>query len=400
MIDKPGQYPSELLWERIRSRALTQSVVDRQKIAVLGPFPPIRSGIAKHTEAVARALEHREDIEVRRWGFSKQYPAFLYPGGSERGTENEDHTSGDVQSLDGSNPLTWQRTAREIQAWGPSILIIPAWTFAVAPALGWVARQVSTSSNTVCMIVHNAYDHEAHWLKDRLTSWQLGAADRFVTHNVALAKELETRFPKKPAEVFPHPTFDDVPVATGRLARRSKLELLFFGLVRPYKGLDILLDAMSLVKRDDISLTIAGEFWKHQEETQEKIKRLGLNHSVELLARYVDDSEMAELFNRADAVVLPYRSVSGSGVVSLGFHYQKPIIASDLPGFSEILGASGAGWLFKTGDAADLAATIDRLSRSDLERASDAAGRLASDLTWSRFASIVQGDAENAGVKK
>ena len=399
MIHKSRQHPSEVLGRRKRNHALTQTALDRQKIAVIGPFPPIRSGIAKHTEAVARALEAREDIEVRRWGFSKQYPAFLYPGGSERDLGRGAQTSGVAESLSGPNPLTWRRTAHEIQLWGPSTLIIPAWTFAVAPALGWISRQVSASSTKVCMIVHNAYDHEAQRLKDRLTSWQLSAADRFVTHNVALAKELETRFPKKPAEVFPHPTFDDVPVARGRLARRSKLELLFFGLVRPYKGLDILLDAMSLVTRDDVSLTIAGEFWKHQEETQARIDRLGPDHSVELLARFASDDEMAELFDRADAVVLPYRSVSGSGVVSLAFHYQKPIIASDLPGFAELLCASGAGWLFKTGNAADLAATVDRLARDDLARASEAAGRSAKELTWSKFASIILCDDEKTEAK-
>ncbi|MEM9425130.1 MAG: glycosyltransferase [Pseudomonadota bacterium] len=366
---------------------------------MIGPFPPIRSGIAKHTEAVARALEAREDIEVRRWSFSKQYPAFLYPGGSERDLGEGAQTSGVAETLSGPNPLTWRRTAREIQLWGPSTLVIPAWTFAVAPALGWIARKVSASSSKVCMIVHNAYDHEAQRLKDRLTSWQLSAADRFVTHNVALAKELETRFPKKPAEVFPHPTFDDVPVATGRLTRRSKLELLFFGLVRPYKGLDVLLDAMPMLTRDDVSLTIAGEFWQHQEETQARIDRLGPGHSVELLAQYVGDDEMAELFDRADAVVLPYRSVSGSGVVSLAFHYQKPVIASDLPGFAEILRASGAGWLFKTGDAAHLAATIDQLGRDDLVRAGEAAGRSARELTWSKFASIILCEDENAEAK-
>lgn len=366
---------------------------------MIGPYPPIRSGIAKHTDAVARAFEARDDVEVRRWGFSKQYPAFLYPGGSERDISKADQASGVAESLSGPNPLTWRRTAREIQLWGPSTLVMPAWTFPVAPALGWIARQVSVARCKVCMIVHNAYDHEANALKDRLTSWQLGAADRFVTHNVALAQELETRFPKTPADIFPHPTFDDVPVATGRLTRRSKLELLFFGLVRPYKGLDILLDAMSLVTRDDVSLTIAGEFWQNEEETQAKIDRLGPEHAVELLARYVSDDEMAELFARADAVVFPYRAVSGSGVVSLAFHYQKPIIASDLPGFSEILSKSGAGWLFKTEDAADLAATIDQLDQETLTDASEAAGRTAKDLTWSKFASIILRDDQCAGEK-
>ena len=371
------------------SQELFEDVTSAQRIAVVGPFPPIRSGIAKHTEAVASALEARAGTEVRRWGFSKQYPGSLYPGSSERDQNRGASVANVQESLSGANPWTWQRTAREILDWNPTIVVMPAWTFAVAPALGWVARKVSARGAKICMIVHNAYDHEAKGWKDRLTTWQLSAADHFVTHNIALAKEVGERFPDTPVEVFPHPVFDDVPSATGKLARRTDLELLFFGLVRPYKGLDILLDAMKLLKRGDVSLTIAGEFWQGLEETKAQIDRLSSKNSIELISRYVDEAEMAELFHRADAIVLPYRAISGSGVVALAFHYRKAVIASDLPGFSEVVRNAETGWLFKSGDATDLAAIIDQFNQAQLKEAGEKAGRSGEDLTWDRFVGTI-----------
>lgn len=375
----------------------SSEVTCAHRIAVVGPFPPIRSGIAKHTEAVTKALEARTGTEVRRWGFSKQYPGLFYPGNSERDTSSSASGVKATETLSGANPWTWIKTAREIHDWKPTIVVMPAWTFAVAPALGWVARQVSGSGVKICMIVHNAYDHEAVSWKDRLTTWQLSAADLFVTHNLALAEDIGARFPGTPVQVFPHPVFDDVPTAKGDLPRRSNLELLFFGLVRPYKGLDILLDAMQILKKSGVSLTIAGEFWQDLEETKARIHDLSPRNSVELIARYVDEIEMAELFHRADAVVLPYREISGSGVVALAFHYRKAVIASDLPGFAEIVRDGETGWLFKPGDAAELAATIERLDRAQLTSAGGAAGRLGEDLTWERFVSCFIGENKANG---
>jgi glycosyltransferase involved in cell wall biosynthesis len=377
----------------------SSKVTPAHRVAVVGPFPPIRSGIAKHTEAVAKALEARPDTEVRRWGFSKQYPGWLYPGNSERDPNRPASGNGVTETLSGANPWTWHKSAREIQDWRPTTVVMPAWTFAVAPALGWIARQVSAPGVNICMIVHNAYDHEAVGWKDRLTTWQLSAADRFMTHNLALAQDVSARFPDTPVQVFTHPVFDDVPAARGDLQRRSELELLFFGLVRPYKGLDILLDAMQLLKRDGVSLTIAGEFWQDLEETKARINRLGSGNSVELISRYVDETEMAELFHRADAIVLPYRAISGSGVVALAFHYRKAVIASDLPGFAEIVLDGETGWLFRSGDAAELAGILERLDRSQTRSAGEAAGRFGQDLTWDGFvSSFIDGDEASGDV--
>ena len=362
-----------------------------RRVAIVGPFPPIRSGIAKHTEAIAQALERRDGVTVKRWGFSRQYPGFLYPGQSERDPEQPQASETVQETLDGANPLSWSRTLRDVRAFAPDLVVMPAWTFAVAPALGWIAKGLSKAGVEVCLVVHNAFDHEVAGWKDRLTTWQLSAADRFVTHNQALADEISQRYPSKSVQVFPHPVFDDVPTAKGTLDKRGDLELLFFGLVRHYKGLDVLLDAVERLESARVMLTVAGEFWQGLEETKARLDQLGPQVSIDLIPRYVGDAEMAELFHRADAVVLPYHAVSGSGVVSIACHYRKAVIASDLPGFAEIIRHGETGWLFKTADAADLARTIDGLDRAQLLAAGEAAGRFGQSLTWDRFADVVLG---------
>ena len=364
----------------------------RRRVAVVGPFPPIRSGIARHTEAIAQALETREGFDVKRWGFSRQYPGILYPGLSERDPDQLKARDTVKETLDGANPLSWRRTLSEIRDFAPDLVVIPAWTFAVAPSLGWVARGMSKAGAEVCMVVHNAFDHEVSGWKDRLMGWQLSAADRFVTHNQALADETDKRYPTKTAQVFPHPIFDDVPAAIGTLEKRGKLELLFFGLVRPYKGLDVLLDAIERLDSDQVKLTVAGEFWQGLDETKARLEQLDASASVDLIPRYVGDAEMAELFHRADVVVLPYHAVSGSGVVSVAFQYRTAVIASDLPGFADIIHDGKTGWLFKTGDAADLARVIDGLERGQAYIVGEAAGRFGDTLTWDRFADVVLGE--------
>ena len=370
--------------------------VTRPRVAVVGPVPPIRSGIARHTAATAQALAQL--AEVRVWSFSRQYPDWLYPGDSERAADLRPPERLAVEcSMDGVNPLSWRKTASQIAQWQPDLAVFPAWTFFLAPALGAVARSLRRRGVPVSVIVHNAVDHEAAWWKNRLSRWQLTQADRYVTHNDALASALRDVIPDAPIEVFPHPVFDDFPRPRGTLARRAGLELLFYGLVRPYKGLDIAIEALAFSGRRDVRLTIAGEFWQGVEQTQAQVVRLGLEDMVEIIPGHVSDADTAELFARADAIVLPYRTVSGSGIVPLAYHYGRAIIASDLPGLASTIEDGRTGWLFPAGDAASLSAIISGLDRTQTEVAGQHAAKFAKTLTWDRFAQrILQQTASTA----
>ena len=357
----------------------------QRRIAVIGPVPPIRSGVARHTAATAQALAQL--AEVRVWSFSRQYRNWIYPGSSERSADLRPPEGLTIASgLDGMNPLSWHRTASQVARWQPDLAVIPVWTFVLAPALGTIARSLRRQGVPVCAIVHNAVDHEAAWWKNRLSKWQLAQADRYVTHNDTLADAVRAISPGAPVAILPHPVFDDFPQPLGALARQRALELLFYGLVRPYKGLEIAIEALALSGRRDVRLTIAGEFWQGEDQLRAQITRLGLTDMVEIRPGHVSDADTAELFARADAVVLPYRAVSGSGVVPLACRYGRAVIASDLPGLASTIENGKSGWLFPTGDARSLSEIIARLDRHQTAMAGDHAMEFGRTLTWERFA--------------
>ncbi|MEL6642574.1 MAG: glycosyltransferase family 4 protein [Pseudomonadota bacterium] len=360
------------------------------RVAIIGPIAPFRSGIARHTTALARALARRQDVVVKVFSFDRLYPKWAYPGESEKDDSLGKPAELDTDyTLDTLNPLTWRRTTRACLAWCPDLVVIPAWSFVVAPALGTIAQQLRANGVPVTMIVHNAQDHEAAAWKTALSRFQLRKAQRFVTHNTGLQQTLATMVPGRETAISPHPVYDDFPKAMGTLPRRAGIELLFFGLLRPYKGLDIALKALARVEAD-VHLTVAGEFWDGRSETEELIQTLGLEDRVELLPRYVADAEAAELFHRADVLLAPYRSVTGSGVVAMAQWYGLPVVASDLPGFAEAIRPGETGWLVPPEDVDALAKCLG----SDVTPASVAAMAPAIDrardrLSWAQFARVV-----------
>jgi glycosyltransferase involved in cell wall biosynthesis len=361
------------------------------KVVVIGPMPPFRSGVARHTHALASALAARADVEVSGISFSRQYPSFLFPGEDDRdpgGARPADYAV--EYMIDTMNPLTWRAAAKTVSAMSPDIMITPAWTFFTAPCLGFVANRASRIGAEVVTIVHNAADHEEAWWKTKLSHYQLQSADRFVTHNNALAQTLRDFGLSASVDIFPHPVYDDYPCPEKTLPREFGLELLFFGLVRPYKGLDIALRALARSGRKDARLTIAGEFWDGRKETEALITELSLEDQVEIRPRYISDQETAELFARCDAVVTPYRTATGSGVVALAQHYRRPVIASAAPGLAEAVAHGRTGWIFPVGDVDALAGLLRRdVTRQSAAEMTPALDDVCERLSWSRFADAV-----------
>ena len=367
------------------------------KIAIVGPTLPFRSGIARHTDALASALAQDTQRNVTVYSFSRQYPKWLFPGESDTDPNAAPPTTYHTRyNLDSINPLSWRAVANAVVKDAPDLVIIPAWTFFTAPALGTIARRLRKAGIEVVMIVHNATDHEASRWKSAMSRYQLRAADRFVTHNKALADDIVALGINAPAVVSRHPVYDDYPDAHRTLPRERKLELLFFGLVRPYKGLDLALNALAQSALNDVRLSIVGEFWSGMEETQALIEQLGLSEHVDLVARYVSDQEAAEYFHRADAVLAPYRTATGSGVVALAQHYGRPVIASDAPGLAEAITPGRTGWLFPAGDIGALSALLaGAVSRKNAAAMAPAIEACREELSWPRFAqSVLRGDSE------
>lgn len=357
-----------------------------RKIAVVGPVDPYRGGVAMHTTHLAQTLQDAYGVDVRVISFSRLYPRLLYPGQSDRAPDGLPPKSLPVDYvIDSIYPLTWMRAAAALKSWGAGQVVIPAWTFFTAPSLGMIARSCRKNGMDVTMVVHNAADHEASAVKTRLSNFQLSQADRYIAHSAQVAEEVRRFRPDAQVVVSPHPIFRHYPSAEEYWSRRASLELLFFGLVRPYKGLDLALEALARSGRKDIHLSVVGEFWEDRKRYDALIARHGLGDLVELVDRYVSDREAAEYFSRADGVLLPYRSVSGTGVAPLAYRYGKPVIAADLPGLREIVKDNETGWLFPAESVDALAALLARIDAKDCSQMTGAIENTRRDMSWERF---------------
>jgi D-inositol-3-phosphate glycosyltransferase len=361
------------------------------RVAIVGPAEPFRSGVSRHTTALARALARRPETQVRVFSFSRQYPVRLFPGESDRAADARPPSDLDVRYIiDSVNPLTWLQAAREVTAFHPQLVIAPAWTFFLAPCLAAVLGHVRFwQGPPVVSVVHNVADHEGGALKAFSSNVQLRQASAYVTHTRELAAGIRQVVPDASVEVCVHPVFD-YPMALGKLPKRAELELLMFGLLRPYKGLDVLLEALARLPARSLRLSVVGEAWQDLAEMQASITRLGLNERVELVPRHVSDAEAAEYFARADAVVLPYRAVTGSGVLPLAFHYGKPVVVSQLPGFLELVEEGRTGWSFPVGDAQALAQLLEQhVTRSAAAALTQRIEQVRRVWSFERFAEVV-----------
>lgn len=301
-------------------------------------------------------------ITARLYSFKRQYPSWLYPGQSDRDSSLEGHREQNTEYLiDSLNPLTWLATARKIANEQPDLVVFHWWTIFWAPCFFVMMSVIRRRGIRIAMICHNLVDHDASAWKRFVSSVLLGRADAYLVHSSQHVEALCKRWPRKPIVHHPIPIYSHYPEPKGSLPPRGRLELLFFGFIRPYKGLDVLLDAVAALGRDDIYLTVVGEYWGDSTQLRTSVANAP---NIELHLRYMDDVEAAEYFARADFVVLPYRSATGSAVASVAFHYDKPIIASATGGLIDVIIDGQTGVLVPAGDASALAAAIASVDRT------------------------------------
>jgi glycosyltransferase involved in cell wall biosynthesis len=216
--------------------------------------------------------------------------------------------------------------------------------------------------------------------------YQLNKCKKFLVHNQSLANDIKQELPTAEVAICPHPIFDQYPSPTQKLEKRAELELLFFGIIRDYKGLDILLNAVAELQDIDFKLTIVGECWGSWDKYQKQIDDLQLNNRVEKVIQYASDEEAANYFTRADVVVLPYRSMTGTGVIPLAYHFETPVICSDLPAFHEVVKNHNTGVIAKGQSSKDIAQAITKFQelRTSVDFASNTRD-LTQLFTWQKF---------------
>jgi glycosyltransferase involved in cell wall biosynthesis len=351
------------------------------RVAIVGPFPPFRSGIADQDERLLRAMQGL-GVEPVAFTFRRMYPGFLYPGKrEERKEEEEDVLEGKEglptdsarvrPILDGLNPFSFSSASEEILSSGVSLVVIPWWTAYFAPHVLLLLRGFSRGDArvTTLLLCHNVFDHEPHRIKDALTRAVLRRADRFVVQNARNAREVARVREDAPVEVIPHPS-EPRAVIPDRAEARARLGVpaeapvfLFSGILRPYKGWDVLLEAFSRVRRElpDSLLVLAGEPWGDARKLSSRAPA-----GVRLELRYLPEDERALWFAASDAVVCPYRHASGSGVVADALAFSRPVIGSAVDGLVEVVEEGRSGLLVPPGDERALASALLRFVREDL----------------------------------
>ncbi len=284
---------------------------------------------------------------VKAFSFSRQYPDFLFPGKTQYVTPEDEAMPVEADAiLDTINPITWVKTARAIRAWKPDLLVMKYWMSWFAPSLGYVARHCGCKS---VVVLDNVIPHEAHWFDKPLTRYFLGGCNGFVSMSESVEKDLLSLRPGAPHILLPHPLYahfgakltrEEAAAALG--VDPARKTLLFFGLIREYKGLDILLEAFRNLP-EDYQLVIAGEPYGSFDKYQKIIDTLPGKDRVYVFPDYIRDSEVKKFFCAADVAVLPYRSATQSGISSIAYHFDVPMIVTDVGGLKGTIGERGTG---------------------------------------------------------
>jgi glycosyltransferase involved in cell wall biosynthesis len=321
------------------------------RVCLVAPVPPFRGGIAKYCYSLAKELEKRHELLLL--SYAKQYPAILYGNKSQIDTDiNKEAIRAEFKNLsfdiDSANIGSWLETSRKIAAFRPDTVIIPWWVVYWAPMYLYLLHSLKKKGIRVVFLCINVFEHEDNALKKFLTKLVLSRIDRIVVHSEQEKSEILEFNPKAIVKKHLLPLFNypDTPSD----GDGGKLNLLFFGFVRPYKGLDTLLHAIALLKDRPISLKIAGEFWNDKSEYLKLISELGISDKVEIVDGYISEQEMSRFFSQADLVVLPYKKSKTSGIIATAYGFGKPVLATDVGGFHEIISDGYTGKLVASND--------------------------------------------------
>ncbi len=340
------------------------------RIAIASTFPPYRGGIAQFNHRLSIALQEiGHEVHCANW--KRQYPSFLFPGKSQL-TLGADLTSGPAAVLDSIDPKTWRATATFLMSNSPDILLIPFWHAALTPALVGVISRMKKQRPELLVVglMHNATSHDSKFWDITLTKRFIGHLDSTFTLSEQVAKRVSELVPDQEPSVLFHPLYDHYPDLPPQLDARTRLDLpapneadvlLFFGLIRAYKGLQTLINAMQhLAHRErPVHLVIAGESYDDWGPYQSLIDASGMSSRIHVHNRFILDEELSTFFSSCQAVCLPYLKASQSGVTAIALHYDKPVVASDVGGLSEYLQEPGTGIVCEPNNPKLLAEAIE-----------------------------------------
>jgi glycosyltransferase involved in cell wall biosynthesis len=342
----------------------------KEKIIILGAAHPFRGGIASFNERLACEFQ-KEGHEVVLYTFTLQYPAFLFPGKTQYSSEPPPENLTIKRAINSVNPFNWRKVGRKIRAEKPDLVIFAYWMPFMAPCLGTIARAVKKDKKVKCIsLVHNMIPHEKHFYDAALTRYFIKPIDAYIAMSKSVYDDIERFDPKKPKTLSPHPLYDHFGEKISRQEALNRLSFnenniyfLFFGFIRAYKGLDLLIEAFAdeRLRKFPVKLIVAGEFYENEKPYLDAIQKNNLSNDVILRTDFIPNEEVKTYFCAADLIVQPYKNATQSGVTQIGYHFEKPMLVTDVGGLAEIIPHGKAGYVVAPDSRAIADALVDFL---------------------------------------
>lgn len=365
------------------------------KIALIGPSYPYRGGIAHHTNMLARTLRKRGHT-VDLITFRRQYPKFLYPGAFQEETPGDPDLSSE-RLIDSMNPLNWRAVGKELRKRDYDLYVFRFWIPLFGPVFGTIARLCGggKEGGRVLMILDNLFPHEKRPGDDYFRQLQFRYCNIALTQSSTVSQQFREHFPTIPETMLPHPVYENfgIPVHKGEARKQLELDnrptIMFFGFVRKYKGLDLLLEAMPAIRKKvpSVRLLVVGEFFGDPKPYLDIIEKHDLGDSVIVHDSYVPTEEVAIWFSAADLLVLPYRSATNSGIVQIGYNFALPSVVTDVGSLSEVVIDKETGYVVPDAKPETLAEAVEQgLREENLERLSENIVEERKKYSWDAFA--------------
>ncbi len=369
------------------------------KVVIIGPAHPLRGGIADFNEALCKGFL-AAGLDACIYSFSYQYPSFLFPGTSQftkdaAPTEFSIHTT--INSI---QPFSWRTTARKILDEKPDFVVVRYWLPFMAPALGSICRMLRKKGIKVIAITDNVIPHEKRIGDRMLTRYFLKSCDAFVAMSKSVMKEVKEFIPDATAIFLPHPVYDIFGTSVSKEDSRQRLgippgqkTILFFGFIRPYKGLDLLLEALADegLRALNVHLLVAGEFYEDEKPYLDLVDRLGLKDRVIFHSSFIPKEDVKYYFCASDMIVQPYRTATQSGITQIAYHFERPMLVTNVGGLPEIVSDQIVGYVTETNPSA-IAGAINNFYFEHKEEEFSANVRKEKErFTWSAFILGIKG---------
>ena len=368
--------------------------MEKKRIIIVGPAYPYRGGIADFNERLSREFQ-REGHEVTIYTFTLQYPGFLFPGKTQYSTSPAPADLNIERKVNSINPINWIKVGREIRRQRPDIVMIRFWLPFLAPCLGTIARVVRRDKRIkVVALLDNVIPHERR-IGDRLFArYMIKSVGGYVAMSDSVLKDAKSFDDTKPCSLTPHPLYDNFGDKVSRDEAIAHLRLdagqryiLFFGLIRDYKGLDLLLRAFAdkRLRGKNVKLLVAGEFYSNAERYEQLEQELELAQHIVWCKEFIPADEVRYYFAVADLVAQPYKSATQSGITQIAYHFERPMLVTDVGGLAEIVPHGKVGYVVKP-NADDIAdALVDFINHKQDSDFSTGIAEEKIKYTWDKM---------------